>query len=192
MGAETARVGGLRRLTIASRREAIDGMLAPPCVQSMEQLPAKAVAVMPHCQHVRGVVCPHIQLARHSLERKLEASLDLCVEEGCRQGLQRKVQVVRLRQTHRAACRPPCHGERGTTQPMVNMRQRFSITTWWCPRTSGHDESQHAPQLPQGGAIISPRRGEGHHKFDPAAGSLDELDVGRARRGRPSQGPDDR
>ena len=92
MGAETARVGGLRRPAIVSRREAIDGMLAPPCVQRMEQLRAEAVAVMPHCQHVRGVVCPHIQLARHSLEREQdsEASLDLCVEEGYRQGLQRK------------------------------------------------------------------------------------------------------
>ena len=57
--------------------------------------------------------------------------------------------------------------------------------------TSCHDESQHAPQLPQSGAIISPQRGGRHHEFDLAAGLLDELDVGRARGGRPLQGPDD-
>ena len=32
VGAETARVGGLQRLAILSRHEAIDGMLAPQCV----------------------------------------------------------------------------------------------------------------------------------------------------------------
>ena len=57
MGAETARVGGLQRLAIVSRREAIDRMLAPPCVQRMEQLRVEAVAVMSHWQHVREVVC---------------------------------------------------------------------------------------------------------------------------------------
>ena len=87
MGAETARVGGLWRQAIVSRREANDGRLAPPCVQRMEQLRAEAVAEMPHCQYVRGVVCPHMQPARHSLEREQETSLDLCVEEGYCQGL---------------------------------------------------------------------------------------------------------
>ena len=46
--------------------------------------------------------------------------------------------------------------------------------------TSGYDERQQAPPLPQGGATISPQRGERHHEFDPAAGSLDELKMGRA------------
>ena len=89
VGAETARVRGLRWPAIVSRGEANDGRLAPPCVQRMERLRAEAVAVMPHCQNVRGVVYPHIQPARHSLEREQEASLDLCVEEGYCQGLQR-------------------------------------------------------------------------------------------------------
>ena len=87
VGAETARVWGLRRPAIVSRREANDGRLVPPCVQRMEQLRAEAVAEMPHCQYVRGVVCPHMQPARHSLEREQETSLDLCVEEGYCQGL---------------------------------------------------------------------------------------------------------
>ena len=68
----------------------LPGMLARPCVQRMKQLRAEAVAVMPHCQHVREAVCPHIQLAWPSLEREREASLGLFVEEGYRQGLQRK------------------------------------------------------------------------------------------------------
>ena len=57
VGAETARVVGLQRLAIVSHREAIDRMLAPPCVQRMEQLRVEAVAVMSHWQHVREVVC---------------------------------------------------------------------------------------------------------------------------------------
>ena len=68
------------------------------------------VAVMPHCQHVREVVCPHIQLALYSLEQ--EASSDLYVEKGYRQG------------------RATANG--GTTQPVMNTQQRFSITIWWC------------------------------------------------------------
>ena len=92
MGAEAARVRGLQRLAIISRREAVDhdGVLALPCVQRMEQLRAKALAVLPHRRHVREVVCPHIQLPLHPLEREQEASLDLCVEEGYCQGLQRR------------------------------------------------------------------------------------------------------
>ena len=67
MGAEAARVRGLQRLAIISRREAVDhdGVLALPCVQRMEQLRAEAVAVVPHRRHVREVVCPHIQLPLH-------------------------------------------------------------------------------------------------------------------------------
>ena len=66
-------------------------MRIPPCAQRMEHLGAEAVAVMPHRRCVREVVCPQIQLARHLLEFEQEASLDLCVEEGHRQGLQRRV-----------------------------------------------------------------------------------------------------
>ena len=104
MGAETARVGGLRRPAIVSRREAYDGRLVPPCVQRMEQLRAEAVAEMPHCQYVRGVVCPHMQPVQHSLEREQETFLDLCVEEGYCQG---------RRRTHQTACRPPCQRRTG-------------------------------------------------------------------------------
>ena len=54
---------------------------------------------------------------------------------------------------------------------MMNTKPRFSITMG----AGGHDEGQHAPQLPQGGAVFSPKRGERRNEFDPAAGSLDEL-----------------
>ena len=50
------------------------------------------------------------------------------------------------------------------------------------------------PQLTHGGAIILPQWGERHHEFDPATGSLDELDggvPGVTARGSLLQGPDD-
>ena len=49
--AEMARMGSLQRLTIVSRREAVD-VRAPPCVQRVEQPHAKPVAVVPHRQNV--------------------------------------------------------------------------------------------------------------------------------------------
>lgn len=76
---------GGRQLSAVAHRS--DGRLVPPCVQRMGQRRAEAVAEVPHCQYVRGVVCPHMQPARHSLEREQETSLDLCVEEGYCQGL---------------------------------------------------------------------------------------------------------
>ena len=46
VGAEAARVEGLQRPTIVGRREAVDGVRVPSCV---EQLRAAAVTVVPHC-----------------------------------------------------------------------------------------------------------------------------------------------
>ena len=86
-----ARMGDLQRLAIVSRREAVDGVRVPPCVKRVEQLRPKAVAVVPHRRHVREVVCPHIQLSQHPLEREQETALGLRVDEGYRQGLQRRV-----------------------------------------------------------------------------------------------------
>ena len=51
VGAEAAHVGGLQRLAILSRREAVDGVRARPCVhaiQRVEQLRAEAVNVVLH------------------------------------------------------------------------------------------------------------------------------------------------
>ena len=39
VGAETARVGGLQRLAIVSRRKVVDGVLAQPCVQARGKTP---------------------------------------------------------------------------------------------------------------------------------------------------------
>ena len=57
----------------------------------MEPIRAKAIAGVQHRRHVREAVCPHIQLARHTLQREQETALDLRVEEGYRQGLRLRV-----------------------------------------------------------------------------------------------------
>ena len=47
-------------------------------------------------------------------------------------------------------------------------------------RRRGHDEGQHAPQLPPDVSNVPPKRGERRRELDPAAGSLHELVVGHA------------
>ena len=87
MGAETARVGGLQLLAIVSRREAVDGVRAPP---GPTVRPARGSS--PREGGSRGASSPtrargnlpHIYLARHPLEREQETALNLLVEEGQR------------------------------------------------------------------------------------------------------------
>ena len=78
-------------MAIVRRREAVDRVRAPPRVQRVEQLRSKAVAVAPHRRHVRKVVSPLIQLSRHPLGRAQGSAVDLGIEEGHHQGLQRGV-----------------------------------------------------------------------------------------------------
>ena len=143
--AEPARVGGLQRLAIVSRREAVDGVRAPSRTQRVEQLRSKAAAVVPDCRHVRKAVGPHVELARHPLEREQESTLDRgglppgpAATWAISQGRTRRTSGRRRRTGHRAA-RDEHAAEVIYHHTVMSSREKGA---------GGHDESQWAAQLP--------------------------------------------
>ena len=215
VGAETARVGGLQRLAIVSRRKVVDGVLAQPCVQARGKTPhgggdrgssslTRARGSLPALGRTFSSRGTHSNVSRKppSICASRRATARACGE-----GLGDPPETNspnRLppsgRQEPLAELAEPlaaqwfgAHGERGHRAARHEHAAEGNHGVPCEEGAGGHDKGQHAPQLPQGGAIVphQPPGGVRRHELDPATGSLDELVAGHALMGRPAYGRDD-
>ena len=155
VGAETTRVGGgggLQRLAIVSRHEAVGGVRDPPRVQRVGRLRAEAAAVVPSSRTFssRGTH-QKVSWKPPSICASRRATASACSE-----GLADPPETnspSRLQPTANGGITPA----EINTQPLVV--HHHPVVSSREEGAGSHEKGQQAPQLPQGGAIVPQQRG---------------------------------